>query len=66
MKIYVNGSLKELSENSTVADILVLLDVVGRRVAVELNDHIVPKSQHNQVVLQENDKIEVVHAIGGG
>lgn len=66
MKIYVNGSLKELPENSTVADILVLLDVVGRRVAVELNDHIVPKSQHNQVVLQENDKIEVVHAIGGG
>lgn len=66
MKIYVNGSLKELAENSTVADILVLLEVVGRRVAVELNDHIVPKSQHSQVVLQEYDKVEVVHAIGGG
>ena len=66
MKIYLNGSLTEMPENSTVADILVLLEVVGRRVAVELNDHIVPKSQHSQVVLQENDKVEVVHAIGGG
>jgi sulfur carrier protein len=66
MKIYLNGSLTELPENSSVADILVLLEVVGRRVAVELNDHIVPKSQHSQVVLQENDKVEVVHAIGGG
>lgn len=66
MKIYLNGSLTEMPENSTVADILVLLEVVGRRVAVELNDHIVPKSQHSQVILQDNDKVEVVHAIGGG
>jgi sulfur carrier protein len=66
MKIYLNGSLTEMPENSTVADILVLLEVVGRRVAVELNDHIVPKSQHSLVVLQDNDKVEVVHAIGGG
>jgi sulfur carrier protein len=55
-----------MPENSTVADILVLLEVVGRRVAVELNDNIVPKSQHGQVILQDNDKVEVVHAIGGG
>ena len=53
MNIYVNG-------------VLVLLDVVGRRVAVELNDHIVAKSQHAHVILQANDKVEVVHAIGGG
>lgn len=66
MKIYLNGSLTEMPENSTVADILVLLEVVGRRVAVELNDHIVPKSQHGQVIMQDNDKVEVVHAIGGG
>ncbi|MDO9177471.1 MAG: sulfur carrier protein ThiS [Agitococcus sp.] len=66
MKIYLNGSLTEMPENSTVADILVLLDVVGRRVAVELNDNIVPKSQHSQAILQDNDKVEVVHAIGGG
>ena len=66
MKIYLNGSLTEMPENSTVADILVLLDVVGRKVAVELNDNIVPKSQHSQAILQDNDKVEVVHAIGGG
>ncbi|MEN9430826.1 MAG: hypothetical protein RJA86_1685, partial [Pseudomonadota bacterium] len=39
MNIYVNGALKELPEKTTVADVLVLLEVVGRRVAVELNDH---------------------------
>ena len=44
MNIYVNGALTELAENSTVADILELLAVVGRLVAVVLNDHIVPKS----------------------
>jgi sulfur carrier protein len=66
MNIYVNGALKELPEKTTVADVLVLLEVVGRRVAVELNDHIVAKSQHAHVILQANDKVEVVHAIGGG
>ncbi len=66
MNVSVNGSLKELPENTTIADVLVLLDIIGRRVAVELNENIVPKSQHAHVKLQADDKVEIVHAIGGG
>jgi sulfur carrier protein len=66
MNVSVNGLPKELPENTTIADILVLLDIVGRRVAVEVNENIVPKSQHAHVILQAHDKVEIVHAIGGG
>ena len=48
------------------SDLLVLLEMVGRRVAVELNQEIVPKSQHTSTVLKQGDVVEVVHAIGGG
>lgn len=66
MQVQINGEVKELAEQSTVADILALLNVTGRRVAVELNQEIVPKSQHGATVLKTGDKVEVVHAIGGG
>lgn len=66
MKIQVNGESKDIAEQTTVADLLVSLDLVGRRIAVELNQDIVPKSQHSAVCLQSGDKVEIVHAIGGG
>lgn len=66
MQIQVNGELRHIAEGSTIGDLLVLLDVVGRRVAVELNQEIVPKSQHTSTVLKQGDVLEVVHAIGGG
>lgn len=66
MQIYVNGELRHIAEDSTVSDLLILLDVAGRRVAVELNQEIVPKSQHTSTVLKQDDVLEVVHAIGGG
>lgn len=66
MYIQLNGESKELAEQSTVADLLALLDLVGRRIAVELNQNIVPKSQHSMVYLQAGDTVEIVHAIGGG
>ena len=66
MDIQVNGETKQISKDCSVADLLVLLDVTGRRVAVELNKEIVPKSLHSTTILQDNDCVEVVHAIGGG
>jgi len=66
MHIQLNGESKELAEQSTVADLLALLNLVGRRIAVELNQNIVPKSQHSMVYLQAGDTVEIVHAIGGG
>lgn len=66
MRIQVNGEPFELPDGATVADLLQTLQLVGRRVAVELNMDIVPRSQHATTTLSENDSLEVVHAIGGG
>ncbi|SEI49438.1 sulfur carrier protein ThiS [Azotobacter beijerinckii] len=66
MRIHLNGEPYELADGQTVADLLARLDLVGRRVAVELNLDIVPRSLHAATALREGDRIEVVHAIGGG
>ncbi|MBB2496884.1 sulfur carrier protein ThiS [Aquipseudomonas ullengensis] len=66
MHIQLNGDSFELADGATVADLLVRLDAVGKRVAVELNLDIVPRSQHATTVLRDGDQLEVVHAIGGG
>ncbi len=66
MHIQLNGESFELADDATVADLLVRLDAVGKRVAVELNLDIVPRSQHATTVLRDGDQLEVVHAIGGG
>lgn len=66
MRILLNGEPFELPEQQTVAELLSRLDLAGRRVAVELNLDIVPRSQHGSTQLAEGDQVEVVHAIGGG
>jgi sulfur carrier protein len=66
MHIQLNGEPFELPDGETVAALLTRLDLVGRRVAVELNLDIVPRSQHESTALREGDQVEVVHAIGGG
>ncbi|MFI8480293.1 sulfur carrier protein ThiS [Pseudomonas sp. NPDC078700] len=66
MRIQLNGEPLELADGQTVAGLIAQLDLTGRRVAVELNLDIVPRSQHVSTVLSEGDRIEVVHAIGGG
>lgn len=66
MRIHLNGEPYELADGQTVADLLARLDLAGRRVAVELNLDIVPRSLHAATALREGDRVEVVHAIGGG
>lgn len=66
MHIQLNGEPLELPDGETVLALLTRLDLAGRRVAVELNLDIVPRSQHVSTVLREGDQVEVVHAIGGG
>ncbi|SEL17415.1 sulfur carrier protein ThiS [Pseudomonas agarici] len=66
MHIQLNGESFELPDGETVAALLARLDLTGRRVAVELNLDIVPRSQHGETALQEGDQVEVVQAIGGG
>ena len=66
MHIQLNGEPLELPDGETVLALLTRLDLAGRRVAVELNLDIVPRSQHESTALNEGDQVEVVHAIGGG
>ena len=66
MRIQLNGEPFELPDGESVAALLNRLDLSGRRVAVELNLDIVPRSQHDSTALNEGDQVEVVHAIGGG
>lgn len=66
MHIQLNGERYELPDGQSMADLLQRLELTGRRLAVELNRDIVPRSQHAATVLVEDDQVEVVHAIGGG
>ncbi|QXI16100.1 sulfur carrier protein ThiS [Pseudomonas hamedanensis] len=66
MRIQLNGESFELPDGETVAGLITRLDLTGRRVAVELNLDIVPRSQHADTPLNDGDNVEVVHAIGGG
>ncbi|BAP15472.1 MAG: thiamin biosynthesis protein [Alcanivorax borkumensis] len=65
MKLTVNGDTLTLNGN-TIADLVSQLELTGRRLAVEVNREIIPKSQHSDFALNEDDVVEIVHAIGGG
>lgn len=66
MQVQVNGDVMELPAAATVAVLIDRLALAGKRLAVEVNEDIVPRSQHPEFRLSEGDKVEVVHAIGGG
>jgi sulfur carrier protein len=65
MEIIVNGQPHRLA-GTTVADLLEQLDLAGRRIALEVNEAIVPRSQYSAHRLSAGDRVEIVHAIGGG
>jgi sulfur carrier protein len=66
MKIELNGSALEIATDLTLKQLLELHGFHNQRIAVEVNLSIISKSQHQNHVLCEGDKIEVVHALGGG
>ncbi len=66
MEIIINGELRQMPAGSNIVQLLEAMDQVGKRLAVEVNLEIVPRSQHEQYLLKENDRVEIVHAIGGG
>ena len=64
--IQLNGKPHQCKADATVAQLLQQLDLNGKRLAVELNAMIVPRSRFDQQTLNEHDKVEIVRAIGGG
>ena len=67
MNIHVNGEERSLSSSEViVSELLEQLGLQNRRVAVEVNQRIVPRAQHAEHRLQNGDKVEIVHFVGGG
>lgn len=66
MQIQLNGQSRELPAGSTVATLLEAEGLATRRVAVEVNGMIVPRARHATHLLQQQDHVEIVHALGGG
>ncbi len=64
--VIANGDPVRLTSEATVADLVLTLELAGRRFALERNGQIVPRSQHPQARLEDGDRIEIVHAVGGG
>lgn len=66
MRIVLNGDVLPLDAAGTIAELLVAQGLAGRRVAVEVNGEIVPRGRHAEHRLRDGDRVEIVHALGGG
>jgi len=66
IEIVINGMPEKLAAPANVTTLLAARGLVGKRVAVEKNGEIVPKSRHAETPLAAGDRIEIVVAVGGG
>ncbi len=66
MHIQLNGQSRQVESGSTLATLLQTEGLAERRVAVEVNGDIVPRGLHGSLILQQEDRVEIVHALGGG
>lgn len=66
MRLIINGEEREYSGITTLASLVEQLGLKADRLAVELNQDIVPRSQWASTALKEADRLEVVHFVGGG
>ena len=66
IKIKINGKIKSISKDSNISVVLKNLKIPLNKVAIELNEEIIDKKKINKINLNKNDKIEIVHFIGGG
>ena len=66
MKIQLNGDSRDIPDHCTAQQLVDLLQLTGKRLAMEVNREIVPRTTYAEHVLHEGDEVELVHAIGGG
>ena len=66
IKIKINGKIKSITQDSNLSIVLKNLKIPLNKVAIELNEEIIDKKKINKIKLNRNDKIEIVHFIGGG
>jgi sulfur carrier protein len=66
MQIILNGSATKIPDKLSAAGLVEHLELGDKRLAIEINREIVPRSQYEHTALHPNDNVEIVHAIGGG
>ena len=66
MKIIVNGKEISIPEGSNIQDLVAELGYKNKRIAIEVNEAIIPKSKHQSYLLEISDRVEVINAVGGG
>ena len=66
MNITINGEQRTLDGELNLQQLISILELENKRLAIEVNQEIVPRSEHASYILKQDDKVEVVQAIGGG
>jgi sulfur carrier protein len=66
MQIILNGAATEVADALTMAELIAQLQLAGRRLAVEVNAELVPRSRFGEHRLAPQDRVEIIHAVGGG
>ncbi|MEI6415068.1 MAG: sulfur carrier protein ThiS [Pseudomonadota bacterium] len=66
MTLLVNGDSREVPAGITLSDLVALLGLENRRLAAEINENLVPRSGYTTCRLEPGDRIEIIHAVGGG
>lgn len=66
MNITLNGAKQQIAEDINISALLDSLELTSKRLAVEVNEEVIPRSHHEQFRLNDGDRVEIVHAIGGG
>lgn len=66
MRIQINGESREVSEQSTLSDLVNELSLPPARIAIELNGEVVRRNDWVNALVREGDRLEIVHFVGGG
>ena len=66
MKLTINGEKRELVKSQSLEELIRELNIQAPNFAVALNQQVIPKSKYATTAIQENDEVEIVHAVGGG
>ncbi|MEJ2619670.1 MAG: sulfur carrier protein ThiS [Candidatus Thiodiazotropha sp.] len=66
MQIYLNGLEKQIPDALDMAGLIEMLELTDQRIAVEVNEELVPRTTFSGHAIQEQDRIEIIHAVGGG
>ena len=66
LRVFINGESKEIPGTPSLAELIDQLELPAARIAIELNREVVRRSDWSSTILQEDDRIEIVHFVGGG